>query len=98
MDEKQKASFLKQMYGNYHYLKPSDGAMEIWKRHLSDIDYDTAIKNLDRHVVDNGYPPTISDILNPNHVNGRKKNNPEETQSVHALMAGGFELYDPDKH
>ena len=97
MDKKQTGEFMRKLTALYPNFELTRDRIEIWGEMLGDIEFMDAINNLKRYASENRFPPTIADILKPDRA-ARKKNNPEETQSVHALMAGGFELYDPDKH
>ena len=95
MDKKQIASFIKQIMGAYPTFDPTPERMEIWQRHMADMDYDLAIKRLDKHVKTAGigkFAPSISEILNPEEATRKKKWEEPDTLSPAAVMQGGYRL------
>ena len=71
MTNEEYGRFMKQMIGAYPQMNLMDATMEIWQRHLSGMEYDQAIRNLDRHVCTSKFPPTIAEIMNPEIANRR---------------------------
>ncbi|MGI6436388.1 MAG: replicative helicase loader/inhibitor [Syntrophomonadaceae bacterium] len=97
MDKKQTAEFMKKLVGAYPTFEPTPMRMELWTEMMAEITYDQAIKRLRQYIAVNRFPPSIADILNPDEANRRRQ--PDTyTQSVHAIINGGFEIYDPTKH
>ena len=88
MDKKQIASFLKQVMGAYPSFTPMPERLEIWGRHLSELDYDLAIKRLDKHIRTAGsgkFAPSISDIINKENT---KKPTDTDTMSPATIIYG----------
>ena len=88
MDKKQVSSFLKQIIGAYPTFEPTPERVEIWSRHMEDIDYDLAVKRLDKHVASSKFPPTIAEIVNPDEAAKRKQRTEPDTLSPAAIMGG----------
>lgn len=88
MDKKHIASFLKQVMGAYPSFTPTPERLEIWGRHLSDMDYELAIKRLDKHIRTAGsgkFAPSISDIINAENT---KQQVDTDTMSPAAIIFG----------
>jgi hypothetical protein len=81
--------FLKQVWGLYSTFEPAPERVQAWARNLSEIEYDTAIKRLDKYAAFNQYPPTLANILNPERI-GEKKRPPDEGSSPAAIINGGY--------
>jgi hypothetical protein len=91
VDNKQTANFLKQVMGAYPTFEPTPERMEIWGRHMANIDFDLAIKRLDKHAHASKFAPSIADIVNPDEAIKRKKKTEDpDTLSPAALMQGGY--------
>ena len=97
MDKGQIGKFIKQIMGAYPSFEPTDERMEIWGRHMTNIDYDLAVKRLDKHIVTAGtgkFPPSISEILNPEQHKKKSWKEPE-TVGPAAIINGGYKtIYD----
>lgn len=89
MNDNQKSKFIKQIIGAYPTFEPTPERLEIWSRHMSEMDYELAIKRLDKHVKTSKFPPTIAEILNPEQP---KKKPWEEPDSVGpaVIINGGW--------
>jgi len=95
MDKKKVGEFMKQIIGAYPSFRLTTECIQIWGRHMADIDYDLAIKRLDKHIKAAGtgkFAPSISEILNPEESNKRKKWEEPDTLSPAAVMQGGYKL------
>jgi len=90
VDKKQVSSFLKQIIGAYTTFEPTPERVEIWQRHLEDIDYDLAVKRLDKHILTSKFPPTVAEIVNPDEAAKRRQKADPDTLSPAALMQGGY--------
>jgi len=92
VDEKQKANFIKQIIGAYPSFEPTPERLQIWQRNLDEINYDLAVKRLDKHVTNHKFPPTIAEILNPDAELKRKQKVELDTLSPAAIGNGGYTL------
>ena len=90
MDKKETARFIKQIMGAYPSFEPTPERLEIWQRIMDGIDYDLAVKRLDKHVLNSKFPPTIAEIMNPDEAVKRKQRNDPDTLSPAAVMNGGY--------
>lgn len=98
MDQKQADMIIAKISATYPTFDLTKDRVKVWREFMSQIDFGLAIKRLNTHIATSKFPPSIADILNPESAN-RKRQQPEsETQSVHAILYGGFEVYDPEKH
>lgn len=93
MDKKQTANFIKQVMGAYPSFEPTPERLEVWQRNLSEMDYDLAIKRLDKHVMTQKFPPSIAEILNPDEHLKRKAKPYDDTLSPAAIMYGGYKEF-----
>jgi hypothetical protein len=92
VDKRQTSQFIKQIMGAYPTFEPTQERLDIWSRLLSDMDYDLAIKRLDKHAATSKFAPSIAEILNPEDANKKKKWEEIDTLSPAAVMQGGYKL------
>lgn len=57
---------------------------------MADMDYDLAVKRLDKHAASSKFAPTIAEILNPEESGKKRKQADADTLSPAALMHGGY--------
>ncbi len=94
MDKNQIKHFLKQLLGAYPSFNPTDEALEVWGRHMATMDYNLAIKRLDKHITTSKFPPSIAEILNPEEVLKKRRPQEDEVTSPAGILNGGYVIFD----
>lgn len=91
MEKQQISKFLKQIYGIYPSFDLYPERIQMWSKFLADMDYDLAIKRLEKHASTSKFAPSIAEILNPEEAK-RKKWDDQDGLSPAAVLQGGYKL------